>query len=438
MRLVLIAAIVAGVSVLGWRGVYRAVAPPQPHGGMHWDFGLVYSLSRAWIIGANPYEMEGVSRAWASSNGDPDGDPALRRSAGILVYPPTTLATLSPLASLPYRIAAPVWMLANLAAIALFLGIAARMLSLTGLPRLAFWACGIWLAPTVTGIAVGQTAVITMGLLSLGLWFRARRGTDGLSAGSWMSGVLLGLATAIKPQMGLLFIVYEAGRQRWRPVVAAAAVLVVVASIGIGRLQAAGVPWLQSWQQNLHDFPRLEDGDPTRHNMVTRHHMVNLHYPLHNFTDDRTLVTVLVYGVAGALSLAYFVVDLRRRRHFGEGSPEPVSIAMAATVCLFVVYHRFYDAVLLAWPIALAIRMIADRRYPALAWTLLGLCALFFVPGAVILAAAAAKGWVPAELTNSALWQNVLLPHEAWALPVIAALLVAIRARWVPFTQRPT
>lgn len=405
---------------------------------MHWDFGLVYSLSRAWIIGANPYEMDGVSRAWASSNGHPDGDPSLRRSAGILVYPPTTLATLSPLASLPYKLAAAVWMLANLAAIALFLGIAARMLDLSGLPRLAFWACGIWLAPTVTGIAVGQTAIMTIGILSIGLLCRARRGTDGLSEGSWTSGLLLGLATAIKPQMGLLFIVYEAGRLRWRPVVAAAAVLLVIASIGIGRLHAAEVPWWDSWRQNLHDFPRLEDGDPTRQNMVTRHHMVNLHYPLHNFTDDRTLVSLLVFGVAGALSLAYFAVDLRRRRQFGEGVPEPVSTAMAATVCLFVVYHRFYDAVLLVWPVAVAIRMIADRRNLALAWSLLGLCALFFVPGAVILSAAAVKGWVPADLSNSAFWQNALLPHEAWTLPVIALLLVAIRACWVPITQRPT
>jgi hypothetical protein len=405
---------------------------------MHWDFGLVYSLSRAWILGANPYEMEGVSRAWASSNGEADGDPALRRSAGILVYPPTTLATLSPLAALPYRIAAPLWMLANLGAIVLFLGIAARVLDLTGLPRLAFWACGVWLAPTVTGIAVGQTAVITMGILSLGIWCRARRSATGLAGGSWTSGMMLGLATAIKPQMGLLFIVYEAGRLRWRPVLTAAAVLVVIAAIGIGRLHIAEVPWWDSWRQNLHDFPRLEDGDPTRQNPVTRHHMVNLHYPLHNFTDDRALVTTLVYGVAGALSLAYFVVDLRRRRQFGEGAPEPVSIAMAATVCLFVVYHRFYDAVLLAWPIALAIRMIADRRSPGLAWSLLGLCALFFVPGAVILAAAAGNQWVPAEFSASALWQNVLLPHEAWALPLIATLLVVIRARWVPITQTQT
>src|SRR5262245_52481968 len=90
LRWLLIVIIAAGVGFAGVRGPYRSLAPRETHQGVAWDFGLVFSLSRAWIFGANPYELDGVSRAWRSSNGDPDADPAIRRSVGILVYPPST------------------------------------------------------------------------------------------------------------------------------------------------------------------------------------------------------------------------------------------------------------------------------------------------------------------------------------------------------------
>ena len=62
----------------------------------------------------------------------------------------------------------------------------------------------------------------------------------------------------------------------------------------------------------------MEDGDPTRANAATRHHMVDLRYALHCFTDNRELVKWSVYGICGALSLAYFLVDLRRNLVMAE------------------------------------------------------------------------------------------------------------------------
>ena len=439
LRLAFIALFAAGVLFNGYRGPYRALFPPHVHEGLNWDFGLVYSLSRAWIIGANPYELEGVSRAWASSDGSPLGNPAPLRHAGILLYPPTTLATLAPLCALPWTIARLLWMAANIAGVALALWVAARLAGLRGAALWGFLAAGVWLAPFATNIAVGQTAVVTLLLIAAGQWSRFRNNRPVQSPdqpgdaappprGTWTCGLLLGLATALKPQMGLLFIIYEAGRLRWRSAIAAAAVVVLTAGIGVARLEATGAPWWDSWQRNLHNFSRVEDGNPTRSNPDTRHQMLNLHYPLHNFTDDRSLVQLLVYAIVGALSLAYFLTDLRRGRNKAEGRAELISLSMTSVISLLVVYHRFYDAVLLVLPLALAVQLIAQRTQRAAGWTLLALCAVFFVPGSVVLSAAALKGWAPPALTGSWLWENILLPHETWALLAMAILLIPIRA----------
>jgi hypothetical protein len=191
-------------------------------------------------------------------------------------------------------------------------------------------------------------------------------------------------------------------------------------------MSAAG--WWKAWWLNVQNFTLMEDANPTRANLATRHHMLNLHYLLHNFTDDRELVRWLVYAIVGAMSLAYFIVDLRRGREKGEGRGELVSISMTAIVSLLVVYHRFYDAVLLVFPAALSVRLIAERAERGLGAALLVLCAVFFAPGAVVLATAAAKGWVPASVNQGWLWQDVLLPHEVWALLAMGVLLIAIRA----------
>jgi hypothetical protein len=400
--------------------------------GIRWDFALVYSLSRAWLIGADPYELEGVSRAWHSSDGPPLADPSLNRTQGILVYPPTTLVVVSPLAALPWSVASLLWLGLNVAGMGLGVWIAARLAGLRGDALWAALAAGVWLAPFGTNMKVGQTAVVALGLVALGEWARLEAAERDERPGSerfaWLSGICLGLGTALKPQMGLLFIAYEAGRLRWRPVLSATIVIGLAVAIGAWRLQASVPGWLDAWRTNIHNFTTIEDADPTRGNPTMRHHMVNLHYLLHNFTDNRELVRWAVYAIVGTMSLAYFVVDLRRGREKGEGLGALVSISMTAVVSLLVVYHRFYDAVLLVFPAALAVRLIAGGAQRALGVALLAACSLFFVPGAVALATVAAKGWVPASVSQGWLWQDFLLPHEVWALLAMALLLIAIRA----------
>lgn len=418
--------LIAGAAIFFARGPWRAVTIGNV------DFAMIYSSARAWMLGRNPYEAADIRATWLQAGGAAQSDPAAFGSA-VFLYPPPTFAALAPIAALPWRTAAFAWMalstiawFATLLAVSRAAGFGPRSLS-----RLAFFTAGVWLAPAATSLNVGQLAIASGAAVALA---HSRGSRD-----SWLRGVLLGLGAAIKPQVAGLFTLYEAGRLRWKAAAASIATVAVITAIAVLRMQAAGIAWRASWLRNLHEFTTLSNGDPTAANPL-RFHLINLHYPLHTLTDNRDLVRWAVLAIVAALCAAYFLVDLKRGRAPGEHrrtGGELISLSMVAVVTLMVVYHRFYDAVLLVWPLALAIRTIAaPGRDRALGLALLVLVGLYFLPGAAALASAAQRGWIPARLTTGPLWNALALPHEAWALPCMAVLLIALRWRAEPDLRR--
>jgi hypothetical protein len=441
LRLALFALLIAGSVVFLWRGPVRGAFAG------HHDFALVYGSARAWLVGLDPYTADAVREAWAAARGTPGRDPMGERESNVLLYPPGAFVVLAPVAALPWPVASAVWALGNTV---LFFA-AIWMVGALAWPRrdpgdahrpglLIFFAIAVWFAPAATNAAMGQTAMLSMVLIAAAQVARARGRAAGQEApsrrGGALTGILLGASTALKPQMALLFVVYEAGRLRWKSVAWAVAAVVVLMAVGGLRMQAAGVDWYGSWRANLAAFTAVADGDPTRENPI-RYQMVNLQYPLHNFTDDRVLVRVLTFGALGLLSLAYFAADLKRGRERGEGHGELLSLSMTAVVTLLIVYHRFYDAVLLLFPLALAIRVLSARGEAgesrrAMVWrrghivTLL-MVSPFFVPGAVVLVRAAEAGFVPEWLWRSRLWEHLILPHQPLALLLLCGWLVLLR-----------
>ena len=421
-----------------WRGPWRALAEH----GVHWDGGLVYSLSRAWLLGINPYEAEGVGRAWLDGGGPPAATPQ-DRGAGILLYPPSTLAALAPLGALPWAVAGVAWSLINISLYGATLWALARLGRLRGEWLLLFVAMGLWLAPATTSIKVGQTGLVVVACMALAAVGMER------CRGVW-AGVLMGIGSAIKPQLGLPFIVYHLGRLRWRAGGIAAAILIAVAAIGVARLQMAGEAgpvWYASWQRNVHYFQLREDGNPRLENSTYRHHMLNLHYPLHGFTENRELVNALVLMLVSAASLAYLVIDVRDKARRGgvwsagsvEGGGELLSLSMTAVAGLLVVYHRFYDGVALLFPMALGAAglMAGARRH----WVTIAVCALYLVPGPVALVQLKAAGRVPSWIGETWAWDRLIVAHQAWALFGLMWWLVWLRwkcAEEAGLTRRST
>jgi hypothetical protein len=448
----LVALLIVGSLVFLWRGPVRGAF------NGHHDFALIYGSARAWLVGGDPYTAEDVRAAWAGARGTVDRDPMGTRESNVLLYPPGAFVVLSPVAALPWPLANAAWAIAN----TVLFSAAIWMVAVVGWPRergkepaagdggralwiLMFSAAAVWFAPAATNAALGQTAMVSMALIAAAQVARVRgqralagTGSESPYCGGMASGLLLGAATVLKPQMALLFVVYEAGRLRWKSVAWAVAAAAVLMTIGAARMHWAGVDWWASWRANLSAFTAVADGDPTRVNPI-RHQMINLQYPLHNLTDDRGLVRVLTVAVLGLLSLAYLLVDLRRGRERGEGCGELLSLSMVAVVSLLIVYHRFYDAVLLLFPLALGIRALrvwslgGEQRKGWIARhghlvTLL-LVAPFFIPGAVALVRAAEAGWIPAWVSQSNVWELLILPHQPLALLLLCVWLVVLRWR---------
>jgi hypothetical protein len=154
------------------------------------------------------------------------------RGSGILLYPPSTLAALAPLGALPWAAAGIVWSLLNIGLYGVTLWALARLGHLRGEWLLLFIAMGLWLSPATTSIKVGQTGLVVVACMALGaLWIERSRGV-------W-AGVLMGIGSAIKPQLGVPFVVYHLGRLRWKAGLIAAVVLMAIAAIGVARLSLA-------------------------------------------------------------------------------------------------------------------------------------------------------------------------------------------------------
>jgi len=104
-----------------------------------------------------------------------------------------------------------------------------------------------------------------------------------------------------------------------------------------------------------------------------------------------------------------------------------LNLSILGTLSLLPVYHRFYDASLLVLPVAWALRAqaTASSRLKKICWLLF---AIFLIPGSSILERAVSGGHVGQNVLGSWWWGYLLLPHEAWALMLLATTLLAAMA----------
>lgn len=392
------------------RGPWRALSESG-------DFAMPYLSARVWLRGGNPYDHRLVDQQWAEVGGAPERRPLKFNTPS--VYPPPTLAVIAPLTLLNWR-EASVGLLAINSLLAL-LSLAA-LVSAAGLDWREphgglFLALGVGFAPLHTGIALGNLIIPAAAGAMFAVWASAKN--RGL-----LAGVLLALATGLKPQIGGIVLVSYAFKRRWRIVVAAGVLLLALTSLSILRLEIAGLDWRQSLlSNNAESLAPGGTNDPTAANQ-SRHHMINLHWPLYAIFDRPWAVNSIVLLFAGSLSLICLLTRWWRL----DGRQELLSISALAVLSLAVIYHRFYDAVLLLPPLAWSLAAWNGRlrRTARLSFSLI---LPFLIPGAVMLQESArAGGW--AATFNGAWWWNILvLPHQVWSVASLAICLVYAEAR---------
>src|SRR5207248_4973626 len=108
---------------------------------------------------------------------------------------------------------------------------------------------------------------------------------------------LLGLATALKLQIGAPFLLYYALVRHWRVCLTGVGVFAAIALVGIVPLEMRGVPWLREWRTTIMGMLEPGHGNDPRPGGPFRNDMVNVQALLYCVTSNdwavRTLVVLL-------------------------------------------------------------------------------------------------------------------------------------------------
>jgi hypothetical protein len=377
-RIVFLAAAIYFVARGPWRAVHDSG-----------DFLIQYTGARAWLHGVNPYLPAGLPAVAKDAGATVPQDYFLNNPS---VYPPFAFPLLAPFAILPWGIAKFVWLALILGftiwSISKFAGFDKRWTLPIATFLLAF-------APVHTGLAKGQPAVVVCGLLFASLF----------TPHVYISGVLLGLATCIKPQLTIGFLLLAAAQRQYRKLAVVAAIGVVGCAIGLGFI-AAG--WYPAWASVMGDVVGSSSGvGSVQPRSPIWYQLINLHVLIPQ-SLAYTPVEVILYGIAVTVTAA----AVFRARN------DKMAWALIAPATILISYHRFYDAELL-WLGIPAILLLAGTPVSRLLWVCY---AVFLVPGQTIVALVAG-----AETSNP--WWGLLLRHETMAVIVIWAIFVWIALR---------
>lgn len=394
-----------------------------------WDFGIVYSMSGVWADGGNPYDLTMVWRHWWTDLGGLEGVPYFGDFP--LLVAPSVLPAVWVYTLLPPSAAARVWLAVSLLLLA---GALAALLSMGQLRRsaMAGWllpALALGMAPFQLGVITGQVALWAAAGLILAAWIECR--SAGRSQhGSRSAGVILGIATALKPQLAGPFIIYCLWRRRWRSGSWAIAVFAAFLGIGLLKLHASGIPWLTSWRHNMMAISAPGAGNDFDFRNKTRDDLVQLQVLLWAITRNRAATNVLAWVVTTITGLVYAFVLLRRS---GTASPpcELLSLAPLAALTLLPVYHRQYDAAILLIPLAWALSRLARPRadgascWPA--WMVV-LSMLSFLPPLNFWGHLADSRWLVQLAGTHVVWNLLIIPMHSWA--ILAILTATLAAMW--------
>ena len=388
--------------------------------GTEWnDFLSPYIQSRAWMRGLDPYSAANFVRLWPA--GKPMFTFVARNAAdGTLVakrgvpspYPITTFVLLAPLGLLSWKVAEVVWIALNLLAVG---GLICGTIAFTGTgwrdPKTwAFAAFALALAPIHSGLATENPAILVIGLCAAAIW-AARYSQDILA------GLLLALASCLKPQLGLCFILFFVVQKKWRIVWTACTVAVLIALIAASRMQVTGAPWLASYLQASREvFAPGAINDFTPANPVW-FQLVNSQavlYPLFR-TALAANAAALTIGVA-LLGIWLWIASTSARC-----APQ-LLLSSLLVISLVPFYHRSYDAALLVFPLAWVLRHTHQR--PPWARAGLLIMTLFLIPGGAFVNQIAERVHLPASVVTSGWWRSFVVAHQAWALLILALLLL--------------
>ena len=376
-------------AVLGAAIVYFLVRGPWRAIHDSGDFLLIFTAARCWLHGTNPYAPADLAIAAHAAG--------LQLNAAHFVtnpsiYFPPALALVSPLALLPWPIAKAIWLIGLLA---LTLGSIVLVARRAKGWQLAVASLLLAFAPLHTGLGKGQPSVLVCGLLVLSLF----------TPHAFAAGLMLGLATCMKPQLAIGFLLLALGQRQFRKVMVAC--LVGLAATGVG-LAVIAPGWFPVLNSNVHEIVGGSSG-LNELNPTSWYQLVNIHI----------LIPQALYRTPVEV-IAYAIIVLVTAFALARAADYKMSAALIASATVLIGYHRFYDAQIL-WLAIPAMLLLTHRRIALCLW---GCYAIFLIPGQTMAA-------LRLGTRSDNPWSWLLLRHET-----IAILLIWMLLAWIAIGNR--
>jgi hypothetical protein len=380
--------------------VFRGIVPAFTPGRT--DFSEVYTSAWLWRHGQNFYNSSLATLTHERLTG------ASVQLAPI--YPPTTFALLSTFTYLPWKWANLVWMMACLAAVGATVFLVWRLGGFRGgsLKSMALITFLLSFDPLHQSFHLGNLAVV---VVPIALWavLLAEREKD------IAAGLVVGIATCLKPQIGIWILLYYLLRGRKKMFFAALAAGAGVAAIVLSRPSVL-FDSLPDYRANLHywfapgrPYGFSEGALPFHVNIV----QVVLYQWLHNVFESN----LIAYGLYLS-GIVFWSLMLWRARF---RIPAPLAIASLIALSFISLYHSVADTTILTLALAWA---IPAEEQP---WTRtrIAICVIFLLmmlPGHSALMRLAPG--LAASITSAWWWQLFVARYFVWLLSALNVALL--------------
>jgi hypothetical protein len=293
------------------------------------DFSDPYVGSWLWAHGQNPYDSTLVT---ATAN-------RLTHSSlpVIPIYPLTTYLLIAPLSVLPWSWASLAWTLTSAAAIGLILW------TLLQIARFKATDPGAWLlaalvfgfAPLHRALHVENAAIIAVAFCLLAVHLAN-------NSGDLSAGLLLAIATGLKPQLGFWILVFYLVQLRWRVVATGFFGFAALLIAAYARIPLPLSTLLASYRDDLHYWFGPAGPNDFRAGNPLRFQLVNSQVIFWQWFHSATIANIVAHALF-ALGLAIWMWAVTRGR---LRSP---SLALTALLALsfLSIYHSVTDVSML-------------------------------------------------------------------------------------------
>jgi hypothetical protein len=197
--------------------------------------------------------------------------------------------------------------------------------------------------------------------------------------------------------------------------------LMTLAAVAIGYMAMNHAPWVDNYlYDNRMLFAPGSLGDFAEGDLI-RFGLINLQVLTYAITSDRITANAMAFAVTGVLALSWFML-FRRSRERNELLP----IGALTILSLLPIYHRFYDASLLVFPLSWGLDAWSGRLKMLARETVL-LILVFLAPGATALQQLQHTKF-DVSWQRSWWWPRFVMTHEVWAL-LLSSLILLLAMR---------